>query len=32
MRDPEAVTPDTYGMAPYLRAVGGWRQRKRLDN
>ena len=24
------VNPDTYSMAPYLRAVGGWRQRKRL--
>ncbi len=30
LRMREAVTPDTYGMAPYLRAVGGWRQRKRL--
>ena len=28
MRD--AVLPETYCMAPYLRAVGGWRQRKRL--
>jgi hypothetical protein len=28
MRD--AVVPETYCMAPYLQAVGGWRQRKRL--
>ena len=28
MRD--VVTPSTYCMAPYLRAVGGWRQRRRL--
>ena len=28
MRD--AVAPETYCMAPYLQAVGGWRQRKRL--
>lgn len=28
MRDD--VVPETYSMAPYLRAVGGWRQRKRL--
>ena len=28
MRD--AVVPETYCMAPYLKAVGGWRQRKRL--
>ena len=30
LRMREDVTPDTYSMAPYLRAVGGWRQRKRL--
>ena len=30
LRMREAITPDTYDMAPYLRAVGGWRQRKRL--
>ena len=28
MRDD--VVHETYSMAPYLRAVGGWRQRKRL--
>ncbi len=28
MRD--AVVPETYCLASYLRAVGGWRQRKRL--
>ena len=28
MRD--AVAPETYCMAPYLKAVGGWRQLKRL--
>ena len=28
MRDD--VVPETYSMATYLRAVGGWRQRKRL--
>ena len=28
MRD--AVVPETYCIAPYLKAVGGWRQRKRL--
>ena len=30
LRMREDVNPDTYSMAPYLRAVGGWRQRKRL--
>jgi len=24
------VAPETYCMAPYLKAVGGWRQRKAL--
>lgn len=28
MRD--VVIPETYCMAPYLQAVGGWRQRRRL--
>jgi len=28
MRD--GVAPETYCMAPYLKAVGGWRQRKAL--
>ena len=28
MRD--GVVPESYCMAPYLRAVGGWRQRRRL--
>ena len=28
MRD--AVVPKSYCMAPYLQAVGGWRQRRRL--
>jgi hypothetical protein len=29
MRD--GVVPETYCMAPYLKAVGGWRQRKALS-